>query len=140
MQKIKERQIKLKQQLLERYNKKKKEKEKQEERQISGKLKATRDLEGVGWIWYVHDIETKLEAIAKDGKNEKHAEKLKRDAIMKQIRFHKTIVNARGPRCLFQETVNRISQTTDQLICNLKTILELNDGDSVEDTSVCTKI
>ena len=58
------------------------------------------------------------------------------DAIMKQIRFHKTVVNACGPRYLFQETVNRISQTTDQLICNLKTILELNDGDSVEDTSV----
>ena len=125
--KIKERQLKLKEQLQKRYEDKRKEKDKMEEKKIESRMKSTREIQDLGGVWEVNDIPEKLQMFSN--------EKQKRDALWKQIRFHKNVIQAKGPRILFQETVNKMRLSTEKMQENLVQILTLNSQE-VEETEV----
>lgn len=44
-----------------------------------------------------------------------------------QIKFHKSVLNSKGPRELFQETFKKKKCSNDELKLNLLNILGLND-------------
>ena len=82
-------------------------------------MKLTRDLTNVGGLWTGDQIETRLEEL--------NATQDKRKAVITQLKYHKTVLGAKGDRKLFVATQNKKELSLQSLISNLKMVLEINN-------------
>jgi hypothetical protein len=51
-----------------------------------------------------------------------------RNALLTQIKFHKSVLKSKGDKELFQESANKRKYTNDELAGNLGKILDLNEA------------
>lgn len=64
-----------------------------------------------------------------------------REALLFQIKFHKSVLNSKGPRELFQETFKKKKCSNDELKLNLLNILGLNDiSEEYEEPTASTSL
>ena len=116
---MRNRQESLKEKLTMKLKDKKDKKEKKQEKEVASKLNLTHDIDMHGGLWKLHEVDDRVTDISNT--------KTQRRAILSQLRFHRVVIGAKGPRELFQEKVKSIAYSTEQLINNLKEVLQTNE-------------
>ena len=119
---FKVRQGALKEQMVKKLREQRNQKESKEQKQIKSSIALTRDVQESGGLWSLTELDDKV--------NDTPQGKLK-STVLKQIKFHKSVIGAKGPRTLFQEQVKNEKYKPEQLVENLRQILHLN-GDEKE--------
>lgn len=136
---LKERQQLLKEQLQKRLERKQHEKAAKEEKLASDKLKLSREIMDMcGGVWRKGEIHLHLEKITQEVNNQKKLpagvkksliESQSREALLKQLKFNKVVIGAKGPRSLFQASCKGKIFTSSELWQNLNNILDLNENE-----------
>ncbi len=119
--KIKLRHEALKVQIREKRLKKQEEKERKEEKQINEKIKITRDIQNIGGLWTLENIDTQLENISSTGNMQKH----QKEALILQLKFHKIVLGVKADKTLFQASAKGTPYSVEKLKENLIQVLGL---------------
>ena len=120
--KIKSRHLALKEEIKSRLIKKQQEKEQKEQKQIDQKVKIAQEIQSVGGLWTMDNLETQLKNIASTAKN---SEKSQQDALILQLKFHKNVLGVKADKLLFQASSKGKVYSVDTLKANLLQILHL---------------
>ena len=108
----------IKEQKLRLLKEKQTKKQTKDENQRINKINLTNEITEMGGLW--SDVDTLGTNIAN-----RSSDDLKK-AVYTQIKFHKDVLNSRGPRELFQKSKLKHTYTTDELVSNLQQIIEMN--------------
>lgn len=139
---VKERQQLLKEQLQKRLKCKQQEKAEREGKAAGYKLQLSREIMDIcGGVWKKEEIHSHLERIAREvniGKTlterEEKAliESRSREVLLKQLKFNKVVIRAKGARSLFQASCKGKKFSSLQLLENLRNVLDLNEHEPEE--------
>ncbi len=128
--KIKSRHNALKVEIKERLIKRQQEKEQKEQKQINQKVRVAQEIQTIGGLWTAENIDTQLASISTTAKNK---DKSQRDALILQLKFHKTVLGVKADKELFQASSKGKVYSVDTLKANLLQVLHIEMGDTPED-------
>lgn len=134
---VKERQQLLKEQLQKRLKCKQQEKAEKEGKAAGYKLQLSREImDTCGGVWKKDEIHRHLEKIAREVNIEKTlteregkalVESQSREVLLKQLKFNKVVIGAKGARSLFQASCKGKKLSSSELLENLRNVLDLNE-------------
>ena len=98
-----DRQRQIQAQITQKLEDKKAKKEKTGGTKLNNNISISREISKYGGVWCKSEIETKLQELNK----KVNPSKCVREALLCQIKFHKSVLNSKGPREHFQETFKK---------------------------------
>ncbi|XP_060585907.1 uncharacterized protein LOC132741695 [Ruditapes philippinarum] len=113
------RKIQLREELKQKLEMKQKKVADKEIKDSTKKINLSRDIAQYGGPWTKNEIHEKMASM--DNKQI-------RNALLTQIKFHKSVLKSKGDKELFQESANKRKYTNDELARNLGKILDLNEA------------